>query len=105
MKTLLLAAAILTAATAAQACSPTAEDYKSLAESPSHLAREGFANLSAAQQKSVCDSRAFLKVVDGSGGQIDKIGSYSTKYLAPAENDRIVDATNQYLYRIMASKG
>ncbi|HXT01592.1 MAG TPA: hypothetical protein VN915_13025 [Elusimicrobiota bacterium] len=106
MKTLLLAAAFLTAATAARAaCTPTAEDYQSLAESPSHLTQDKWANLSAAQQKSVCDSRAFIKLVDDQGGQIDKIGSYSIKYLSPAENDRIVDATNQYLYRIMASKG
>ena len=106
MKTLLLAAAILTAAAAAaSACAPTAAAFKSLADSPSHLTKDGFSSLSAAQQKSVCESRAFIKLVDDRGGQIDKIGNYSTKYLSPAESDRIVDATNQYLFRIMAGKG
>ena len=105
MKTLLLAATVAMIATAAHACTPTAADYQALATSPSQLTAEKFSALTPASKKSVCDSRAFIQLVDSQGGRIDSIGSYSTKYLAPTENDRVVDATNDYLYRIMASKG
>jgi hypothetical protein len=80
-------------------------DIKALAESPSHLTAAQFSALTPKQQGFVCDSRAFVKRVDDQKGVINAIGNYGTRYLSPAENDRIVDATNQYLWRIMKSKG
>jgi hypothetical protein len=90
---------------AAQACTPSGSDFKALAASPSRLTPSAYSTLTPAQQKSVCDTRAFLKEVDAQKGAINKIGSYSTKYLSPAENDRIVDASNDYLARLLKSKG
>jgi hypothetical protein len=88
-----------------QTCTPTESDFASLAASPSKLTSSGFSALTPAQQKSVCSTRAFIKEVDAQGGVFNTMGSYSTKYLSSAENDRIVEASNDYLERIMKSKG
>jgi hypothetical protein len=93
------------AAAADQACTPSDSDFSALAASPSRLTPSAYSALAPAQQKSVCDTRAFLRQVDAQKGVVTKIGSYSTKYLSPAENDRIVDATNDYLARLFKSKG
>jgi hypothetical protein len=90
---------------AAQTCAPQASDYQALALSPSQLTPAAFAALTPAQQKTVCSTRAFTKQVEAQKGVIDKMGVYSTKYLSPAENDRIVDASNDYLARLLKSKG
>lgn len=89
----------------AQTCTPTDSDFKSLAASPSKLTASGFSALTPAQKKSVCSTRAFIKELDAQGGVFNTMGSYSTKYLSSAENDRIVDASNDYLDRIMKAKG
>lgn len=91
--------------TTAQTCTPTESDFTSLAASPSKLTSGGFSALTPAQQKSVCSTRAFIKEVDAQGGVFNTMGSYSTKYLSSAENDRIVDASNDYLARLLKSKG
>jgi Sel1 repeat len=90
---------------AIEGCTPSDADFAALAASPSRLTPSAYAALAPAQQKSVCDTRAFLREVDAQKGVIDDMGRYSTKYLSPAENDRVVDAVNHHLARIMTSKG
>ncbi len=53
----------------------------------------------------VCDTRIFIKQIDAQNGIMTKMEKYSTKYLSPAENDRMVDASNAYLAKIFKSKG
>lgn len=91
--------------TEAQTCTPSAGDFKVLVASPSHLTPDAFSSLTPAQKKMVCDTRDFIKLVDAQKGVMNEMGHYSTKYLSPAENDRMVGASNDYFSRIMKSKG
>jgi hypothetical protein len=104
MKILLLAALAALISTAAQACTPSDSDFKALATSPSRLTPSEFSTLTPAQQESVCVTRAYIEQVDAQKGVINKIGAYSTKYLSPAENDRIVDAVNAHLERLIRAR-
>ncbi len=101
MKSLMLVALAITTSTAAQACTLSDDDFKALTASPSHLTPNEFSTLTSAQQKAVCDTRAFIEYVDAQKGIISKLGPYSTKYLAPIENTRIVDASNAYVERLI----
>src|SRR5260370_35240543 len=105
MKILLLAALAALISTAARAWTPSDGDFKALATSPSRLTGSEFSALTPAQQESVCVTRAYIKQVDAQKGVINKIGAYSTKYLSPAENDRIVDAVNAHLERLIRARG
>jgi hypothetical protein len=105
MKTVILAALAVVTSTAAQACNLSDDDFKSLAASPSHLTASEFATLTAARQKAVCDSRAFIAYVDAQKGVINELGPYSTKWVSPVENDRIVAASNAYLERLIRARG
>lgn len=105
MKILFLAVVTVLISTAAQACTPSDDDFKALATSPSRLTASDFSTLTPAQQESVCITRAYIKQVDAKKGVINKIGAYSTKYLSPAENDRIVAATNAHLERLIRARG
>ncbi len=91
--------------TADQSCTPSPSDFAALAASPSHLTPQAFSPLTPAQKKSVCGTRAFMKLVDEQKGVMNEMGLYSTKYLSPAENNRMVDASTDFLARIMKSKG
>ncbi len=86
-------------------CTLSGSDYPALALSPSQLTPEGFAALPPARQELVCSTRAFSKQVEMQGGFIDNMGKYSPKYLSPAENKLIVEASDDYLQRIFKSKG
>jgi len=105
MRILLLSAMAMIVSTAAQACTLSDGDIKSLAASPSHLTASEFATLTAARQKAVCDSRAFIAYVDTQKGVINELGPYSTKWVSPVENDRIVAASNAYLERLIRARG
>jgi len=93
------------AGTQSETCTPTGSDYEALALSPSRLTPEGFLALEPARQKLVCSTRAFSKQVEMQGGFIDKMERYSPKYLGPSENSLIVAASDDYLQRLLKSKG
>jgi hypothetical protein len=105
MKTLLLATLIALASTAVHACTLSPNDIQSLASSPSQLTPEKFSALTPAQQKPICETRAFLNAVDQSGGSINSIQTYSSKYLAPDEKDRVIEASNDYVNKLLAGQG
>ncbi len=105
MKVLLLAALAMMFSTAGHACDLSDSDFKALSASPSHLTRSEFSALETKQQEMVCDTRIFIKQIDAQNGVMTKMEKYSTKYLSPAENDRMVDASNAYLEKIFKSKG
>lgn len=90
---------------APETCTPPDSDFQALALSPSKLSPEGFSALAPAQQKLVCGTRQFNKQIAAQKGIMDKMKRYSPKYLSPAENDRIVDAGDEYLARILKAKG
>ena len=104
---LLIAAAVLACAGAAQAasCRLTGADYASLAESKSKLTQEGVEGLSPAKQALLCKTRAFLKRVDGNGGRLDKLDTYSPFYLTGEERDRVNRAVDAILQSYLADKG
>jgi hypothetical protein len=104
MKVLMLAVLAILTSEAAQACTLSDDDFKALAASPSHLTPSEFSSLTAARQNSVCDTRVFIKHVDAQKGIINELGPYSTKYLTPAEYDRIVAASNAYLGRLIKAR-
>ncbi len=110
MKLLLVAALAVMLSTAAQACMPSADDFKSLAASPSHLTPDGFSALTPAEQEWVCNSRTAIKRLDMQKGlMIDSTikitNTYRAKYLTSAERKRIVDAGNNWFNKTMKSKG
>ncbi len=90
---------------AAPTCTPSPSDYQALALSPSKLMPGAFSALTLAQQKMVCSTRAFNQQVALQKGVMDKMKIYSTKYLSPAENDRMDAASNDFMQRLMKSKG
>ncbi len=102
---LFLAAAAVVSSTAAEACTPSTSDFDALAASPSHLTPGEFSALSPERQELVCSTRAFIKQIDAQKGVMNKIETYSMKYLSPAENDRIVQATNEHLFRLLKAGG
>ena len=53
----------------------------------------------------VCSTRVFIKKIDAQRGVMTQMEKYSTKYLSPAENDRMVDASDKFLAAIFKSKG
>src|SRR5579859_735045 len=97
MKLIVVAALAGMVSTTAQACTLSEGDFKALALSPSRIAPSEFPHLQANQQKSICDTRAFIAHIDAQNGVIKKIEPYSTKYLSPAENNRVVAASNAFL--------
>jgi hypothetical protein len=105
MRILLLAAMAMIVSTAAQACTLSDGDFKSLAASPSHLTPDDFSTLAPEQQAMVCSTRVFIKKIDAQRGVMTQMEKYSTKYLSPAENDRMVDASDKFLAAIFKSKG
>ncbi len=105
MKNLLFAAIVVLISTAAQACRLSDSDLDALAASPSHLTSGEFSSLSPERQELVCSTRAFIKKIDAQKGVMNEIEKYSTKYLSPTENDRIVKATNEHLFRLLKSRG
>ena len=104
MKILVLAALAVLTPAATQACTLSDDDFKALAASPSHLMPSEFSTLTPARQNSVCDTRVFIKHVDARKGIINELGPYSTKYLTPAEFDRITAASNAYLERLIRAR-
>ena len=100
-----MAALALTFSTACQACNLSDNDFKALAASPSLLTPSKFSALAPKQQEMVCSTRAFIKKIDAQKGVMDKDEEYYIKYLSPAENDRIVRATNEHLYRLLKAGG
>jgi hypothetical protein len=105
MKLFVVAALAGMVSTAAQACTLSDDDFKALAVSPSHIAPSEFPHLQASQQKSICDTRTFIAHIDAQNGVIKEIEPYSTKYLSPAENKRVVAASNAFLENLLKSKG
>jgi hypothetical protein len=113
-KIVLLAAAFYSFAAAAALAAPDCvlsnSDVQALALSPSHFTAEQFASASADEQKRVCRTRAAVKQFDADGGvlkpeTVKVTMAYSTKYLSPAENDKIVDASNVWLETTLKEKG
>ena len=99
-----------TRAMAAPPCTLSDSDIQALALSPSHLTAAGYLALAPTTQKSVCNTRAAITQLDLQKGIVTdatlKITmAYSAKYMSPAENDRMVDASNDYLAKIFKSKG
>jgi hypothetical protein len=94
MKTILWTAAFAVISTASQACVLSDSDISSLAASPFPLTQSEFDALTPARQNAVCSTRAFIARVDAQKGIIKVIEPYSTKWLTPAENARIVAASN-----------
>jgi hypothetical protein len=105
MKVLLLAVIVALVSTAAQACAPSENDYKALAESPSHLTPAMFSALTPDQQNRVCETRAFMAKVDANNGVMTEMDDYSIKYLSPAENQRMIAASNIFTRALLKSKG
>lgn len=105
MKLLLAAVVASTLSVAAQACALSDDDLKALAAAPSHLTASEFSNLSPDRQQLVCSTRAFIKKIDAQKGVMNEMEKYSPKYLSPAENHRMVVASDKYLDKIMRSKG
>jgi hypothetical protein len=105
MKALLLAVVVAMVSTAAQACAPSDSDYKALAESPSHLTPAMFAALTPDQQNRVCETRVFMAKIDANNGVMTEMDDYSIKYLSPAENGRMITASNNFTNSLMKSKG
>ena len=105
MKILLVTALAAMLSTAAQACTPSDDDFKSLAASPSRITPSEFSTLPPERQEMVCSTRSFIKQIDSQKGVMTKMEKYSPKYLSPAENDRMIDASNKFLDRIFKSKG
>jgi hypothetical protein len=105
MKTLLLAVVIAMVSTAAEACAPSKDDYKALAESPSHLTPAMFSALTPDQQNRVCETRVFMAKIDANHGVMTHMDDYSIKYLSPAENQRMITATNNFTNALLKSKG
>ena len=104
MKVLLLAALSVLISTAAQACTPTESDFQALAASPSQLTPSGFSALTPVYQNSVCNTRAFIKQVDDQKGVITDIKGYSSKYLTPAEKQRVEKATEDLTVKTLAAQ-
>jgi hypothetical protein len=100
-----LAALVTLIATSAQAqsCDLSANDIASLAASPSHLAAQGFQALPPEKQKMVCDTRAYVRLLEAQNGVINYLPDYSLKYLSPAENKEAAKAEGDYLRRLLAS--
>ena len=105
MRILLLASMIMIISSVAQACTPSDGDFKSLAASPSHLTPSDFSALAPERQAMVCSTRAFIKKIDAQRGVMTEMEKYSIKYLSPAENDRMSDASDRFLAAIFKSKG
>lgn len=105
MKVSLLAASVVVFSTACQACNLSDNDFKALAASPSHLTPSQFSALAPKQQEMVCTTRAFIQKIDAQKGVMNKDEEYYIKYLSPAENERIVKATNEHLYRLLKAGG
>jgi hypothetical protein len=105
MKFSLLVALAIIFSTAGQACSLSADDIEALAASPSHLTPSDFSAAPPQQQEMVCSTRAFIKKIDAQKGNMTEMEKYSTKYLTPAENHRMIAASDKYLDKIMRSKG
>jgi hypothetical protein len=102
LKISLLVASAIAFSTAVQACNLSADDLKALAESPSHLTSAEFSALSPERREFICSTRATIKKIDAQKGVMNKSDmelKWNAKYLRPAENDRIVQATNEYLFR------
>ena len=105
---ILLAAVTLLLASAAKAelpCQLTDNDYASLAASDSKLNADGVKALAPKKQSLLCNSRAFLNVVDQSHGKINKIDTYSPFYLSPAERSRVNKAVDALLQSQLSQKG
>jgi hypothetical protein len=89
----------------AAACVLSDIDYQSLAASPSHLTPELFVALPSNRQDMVCETRAFIAEIDANGGVMTKMEKYSTKYLSPAEKDRMDNASDNLMNALFKSKG
>jgi len=105
MKFFMAAALAGMASTAAQACTLSEDDFTALAASPSHVTPSEFPHLQASQQKSICETRLFIAHIDAQNGVIKEIEPYSIKYLSPAENKRVVAASNAFLDNLLRAKG
>jgi hypothetical protein len=97
-------------AAAASECTLSPSDLGALALSPSKLTAEEFFAAPVPQQRTVCKTRRAVEELDAHNGVIDAstsdtILAYSTKYLSPAEYDRISEASDNYLAQIMRAKG
>lgn len=106
MKPLLLALLVAApaAARAELPCVLTPADLQALAQSPSHLDADSAEALPPKKQKLLCETRAFMKLVDRLG-RIDDMGIYSQHYLSPAEYARMEKASNDFIERTLRSKG
>lgn len=109
MKKLLLLAAIAAAAPSAAAlpCQLDERDYSSLAASKSKLDRAKVAALPPAEQKDVCDSRAFWKKVAAlrPGKILSSVDDYIDDYLTVEENRRVMQAIDQRLKARLQGSG
>jgi hypothetical protein len=105
MKILLAAALLSTAASAAPPCALSDADRQALAASPAKLDAAAAAALPAAKQALICDTRAFLRQIDAQNGRVEKVGSYSPRYLSPDENARVTAAVDEFINRALAAKG
>jgi hypothetical protein len=99
-----------TGAGATAPCTLSDSDVQALALSPSHVTAAGFLTLAPEAQKWVCNTRAAIRQLDLQNGVVTdatlKITmAYSTKYMSPAENDRMVDASNVWFAKLLKSKG
>ncbi|HJW41924.1 MAG TPA: hypothetical protein VJ476_11940 [Rhizomicrobium sp.] len=105
MKLLLTAllAVLFCGAAQAQICALSQNDIVALASSPSKLTPNAFLTLAPSEQTRVCETRNFVRVVDAQNGVISDLPAYSIKYLSPAENRQIIDASNEYMKRLLNS--
>src|SRR5258708_27518388 len=105
MNFLVVSALVAMISTTAQACNPSDSDFKALAASPSRLTPGEFSGLPPERQELVCSTRVFIRQIDAQKGIMNEMEKYSPKYLSPAENDRMIDASNAFLTKIFKSKG
>src|SRR5438445_13875593 len=90
-----------TVAGAAVPCRLSDSDVQALALSPSHVTPASFLAFPSTGQKGVCNTRAAVKQLDlqkdvVTDATLKITMAYSAKYMSPAENDRMVDAVNDY---------
>jgi len=96
---LLMSGPFASAASAAMPCQLTADDFNSLADSPSKLTEQQADSLPDDTKATLCRTREFYHTVVQQNGNISRSEHYSPDFLTKKEFDIVSSAVNAFITR------